>query len=546
MAISRRSTALLAALLTSLFMLAAVATANAAVSFDSPVYGDYINDTTPTIAYTGAPASSAVDLLNLDNDVIASSTSDADGNGTVTPAAAINSTPRERVLLQLDDGAQRPSVVLHVDWTPDFSQSPGAPVNADELTLTAGQAIPDRPVRLYIDDQLVSTETADADGEVTTADGYTDMAPHDLAAGPHTAYLTSVDAAGVESSHSPTLDFDIRPSAPAFTDLFDNVQLNQSSPAVDFHAVDQAADKVTLYELDHDGNLVTLGETTDISSGTASITPTLSDGTHYLVATQTVDGIESDPNMGSVTTIVNTSAPVLDGPDAVTYDQRPWFDAANVLDGDNSQLVLYIDGQEAGRDSGFGGDEDSLQPTNPLTSGPHSAYVVTVDDLGHQSAVPSNTVTFTVNDAPVDDPATGPQSGSEPTAEPPAATPVVPPAVVPAPVPPVLTPTMSAPSKVALSSHVLTAKRPVKVSFVVAKPATIKLTIAKTVKGKTTTVATVSVKVKRPGKGSYLLKAKVGHKTLAKGSYTVSLQAVSPAKGVQRPSKTVGQTLTVR
>ena len=528
-------------------MLAAVANANAAVTFAGPVYGDYVNDTTPTVAYTGAPASSTVDLLNLDNDVIATSTSDADGNGTVTPAAAINGTPRERVLLQLDDGAQRPSVMLNVDWTPDFSQSPGGdPVNAGDLTLTAGQAIPDRPVKLYIDDQLVDTETADADGEVTTADGYTDMAPHDLAAGPHTAYLTSVDAAGVESSHSPTLDFDIRPSAPAFTALFDNVQLNQSSPAIDFHAVDDAADKVTLYELDGDGNLVTVGETTDISSGTARITPTLSDGTHYLVATQTVQGIESDPNMGSVTTIVNTSAPVLDGPDATTYDQRPWFHAANVLDGDNSQLVLYIDGQEAARDSGFGGGEDSLQPTAPLTSGPHSAYVVTVDDLGHQSAVQSNAVSFTVNDAPVDDPATGPQFGSEPAPEPPAATPVAPPTVIPAPVPPVLTPTMSAPSKVALSSHVLTAKRPVKVSFVVAKPATIKLTIAKTVKGKTTTVATVSVKVKRAGKGSYMLKAKVGKKTLAKGSYTVSLQAVSPTKGVQQPSKMVGQKLTVR
>jgi len=89
---------------------------------------------------------------------------------------------------------------------------------------------------------------------------------------------------------------------------------------------------------------------------------------------------------------------------------------------------------------------------------------------------------------------------------------------------------MSAPSKVTLSSHVLTAKRPVKVSFVVAKPATIKLTIAKTVKGTTTTVATESVKVKRPGKGSY----------------TVSLQAVSPTKGSQGPSTMVGQKLTVR
>jgi len=216
LAISRRSTALLAALLTSLLMLAAVANANAAVTFDGPVYGDYVNDTTPTVAYTGAPASSTVDLLNLDNDVIATSTSDADGNGTVTPAAAINGTPRERVLLQLDDGAQRPSVVLHVDWTPDFSQSPGGdPVNADALTLTAGQAIPDRPVKLYVDDQLVDTETADADGEVTTADGYTDMAPHDLAAGPHTAYLTSVDAAGARSR--PAMSLIARMCAPVAT-----------------------------------------------------------------------------------------------------------------------------------------------------------------------------------------------------------------------------------------------------------------------------------------------------------------------------------------
>jgi hypothetical protein len=374
------------------------------------------------------------------------------------------------------------------------------------------------------------------------------MAPHDLAAGPHTGYLTSVDADGVESSHSTPLDFDVRPAAPAFTALFDNVQLNQSNPAVDVHGVDDAADKVTLYELDGEGSLVTLGETTSVDSGSARITPTLSDGTHYLVAAHTVQGIESDLNIGSVATIVNTAAPVLDGPDAITYDQRPWFHAANVLDGDNSQLVLYVDGNEVARDSGFGGDEESLQPAEPLTSGPHSAYVVTVDDLGHTSAVHSNVVTFTVNDVPADEP-TGPQSGDAPAATPPAATPVAPVApttVIPAPVPPVAMPTMSAPSKVTLSSHVLTAKRPVKVSFVVAKPATIKLTVAKTVKGKSTTVATVSVRVKRPGKGSYMLKTKVGNKTLAKGSYTLSLQAVSPTRSVTRPSKTVRQKLTVR
>jgi hypothetical protein len=66
------------------------------------------------------------------------------------------------------------------------------------------------------------------------------------------------------------------------------------------------------------------------------------------------------------------------------------------------------------------------------------------------------------------------------------------------------------------------------------------VTITKVSKGRTTTVASVDVKVKA-GKGSYTLRTKVGKKTLKKGTYKLTLQTVSGTK----KSKAVTQKLTV-
>jgi hypothetical protein len=103
------------------------------------------------------------------------------------------------------------------------------------------------------------------------------------------------------------------------------------------------------------------------------------------------------------------------------------------------------------------------------------------------------------------------------------------------------TPTPAALSKGKLSSHTLTKKRPVKVSFTISKPSTVTLTLTRKVKGKTKTAAKVSFRVKA-GKASYTLSTKVAKRNLPKGIYTLSLRT---AAGTQL-SKSITEKLTVR
>ena len=104
-----------------------------------------------------------------------------------------------------------------------------------------------------------------------------------------------------------------------------------------------------------------------------------------------------------------------------------------------------------------------------------------------------------------------------------------------------LTPTPSTPTKVDFSSNTLTKANPIKVAFTLKKAGTVRVTITKTVKGKTVTVATVNVK-RKAGKGTYTLRTKVGGKTLKKGKYKVSLQTVDGKK----TSKAVSEKVNVR
>jgi hypothetical protein len=359
-------------------------------------------------------------------------------------------------------------------------------------------------------------------------------------------------------------------------------------------------------------------------SGRATVTPELAEGTDRLVVTQVVNGVTSVTSE-EMTVTVKTSAPVLDPfDDPISSENRPWFSASNLLinNADNdTKLKLYVDGQLAATDDNFGGGTDSVQPEAALTDGNHSAYVTTVDDLGHEGPA-SNAISFAIDaTAPALPTAVSPANGATVTSgspqitlhsDPgaivhllvdemqdegdlvadangnvtftlsanladgthtlyfwsrdvlwnatdvtsstftvkttvavaaPAATPVVVPVTPVAPVAPVApTVTVVAPAKVSLSSHTLTASKPVKVGFTLAKAGTIKVTITKVVKGKTVVVATVSVKAKA-GKGSYTLKTKVGNKKLTKGSYKVSLQTVS---GKKTSKPTAAQKIKVR
>jgi hypothetical protein len=430
MRLSRRTLALPCALLLSF---AGAASAQAAITITSPANGGYTNDLTPVVEFTGAAAVGAV-RLEVDAVVLGSTTADGFGDGSVSPDADITSDPID------DDGEGNPignrfgltlrdpdgdspnldTITVHIDQVPSIATSTH-PQLAENVSFSGENAIPEQDVRLYIDGDLDSTVSADTDGSNTEIVPTAELTP-----GSHTAYMTSVDADGFESSPSETANFDVAPPAPAFSQFFENVQLNQTQPPVTFHDVDPAATRVTLYhlvEISGTGTEVEIGHTTVVTNGTATITPsTPFDSREYLIAKQTVGGVETVDYLGDngpLTAVVNTSAPVLEFSyiEPLTNDNRPYFYAENALEnlGDDNDTsgLLYIDGVPAGHADGDGGGNVGIQPDAAVAEGPHTAYVVTVDDLGHESAVQSNAVDFTVDSvAPAAPTVTSPANGS--------------------------------------------------------------------------------------------------------------------------------------
>jgi hypothetical protein len=631
--VSRRTIPALTAAFAASCALTGAASAQAAIHIDSPTAYSYTNDRTPEVRFSGSGPSEHVDLeaaLSSDGGAgwhnVGDTTSDNNGSGSIVPAVAITSAANDNVSFRVIDtttGSNDVGVV-YVNVVPTMSSGfqDGGTVPAGDVEFSASGAIPDQDVALFVDGNGVGSVTADEDGNVSGLTPSSALAP-----GSHTAYLRTVDADGTQSGNSTAISFYVSPPAPAFDDLFDGAQLNQSQPALVVGGVDPSASAVAVSEYDEDSNgYVELAHTNTVTAGgRATVTPTLADGDHYLVVTQTVSGVESVLS-DNYTVTVQTSAPVLEPIDELGNEARPYFSASNLLmnnAGNDTKLKLYVDGQVAAIDDNFGGGTDSVQPDAPIADGAHSAYVTTVDDLGHESQTPSNTVSFAIDTvAPVLPTAVSPANGSTVTSATPqitlhtepgvlvhllvddaqdegdqisdaagnvtftlsakladgthtlyawaadatgnatdvvaytfvvktaAATPAAPaaPAAPTTPATPALpvvpavpaAAVAAAPTKVTLSSHTLTASKPVKVGFTLAKAGTLKVTITKVVKRKTVVVATVDVKAKA-GKGSYTLRRKVGKHTLAKGSYKLNLQAVSGSK----KSKTVSQKLTV-
>jgi hypothetical protein len=251
---------------------------------------------------------------------------------------------------------------------------------------------------------------------------------------------------------------------------------------------------------------------------------TLADGS-YTVYAVTVDdlGHESTARSNEVTFTLDATAPgapTLVSPangsvigtsiPQVTVTGEPGTRVHIIVDyvGEEGDLIVDANGNA------------TFTLTQALADGAHALSAVAVDAAGNWGE--TSYADFTVKTA--------------------VAVPPTPPVVTPPVVTPTPTATPTAPTKVSLSSSTLTAKTPVTVGFTLKKAGTVKVTITKTVKGKTVTVATVNVKVKKAGKGTYTLKTKVGGKTLKKGSYEVSLQTVNGKK----KSKSVSAKVSVR
>jgi hypothetical protein len=429
---SRRSLSGLAALAASTLMLAG-APAHAAPGIDITSLDDvtYTNDATfsPDVAFSGATPNEAVTLEFGDVEV-ETANADAFGNGTIVTDAVIAPTPGPRMSVQVrvtdtSSPGNNDAVSVRVDEVPSFvvdddededTTDEGDVVTQGQLLFKATNAIPGEDVLLLLDGETEYSDAgagdADEDGNVEHIGVYDDLTP-----GSHTARLVSEDSNGVQSSPSAPVTFTVAeaPAQPQFKDLFDGAQLNQSQPTLNLTGIDADATKVTLYHL-VDGDTVELVTSTDVDplNHTATITPTLPEGMSGLIVKQTARGVETgageagDGYPDQVNVVVDTAAPtLLKGFTREPSNEIPWFYIEGALKSSGSGLhtnivELYIDGKLAGTDGTDGGGAAGVHPEtfadgSVIPDGAHTAYAVTVDDLGHRSTVHSNTVTFTLD-----------------------------------------------------------------------------------------------------------------------------------------------------
>jgi hypothetical protein len=153
--------------------------------------------------------------------------------------------------------------------------------------------------------------------------------------------------------------------------------------------------------------------------------------------------------------------------------------------------------------------------STPLGNGAHTLIADSLDEVDNFSETDAS---FTVA-VPATTPA---PTTTAPTAPPTTTTPPATTTPTPTPTP---TPDPQAPKTLTLSSHTLSAGNPVKLSFSLTKPGTVTVTVIRTVDGKSKVVGTEVVKVGKSGKHSVSLSTRFAGHTLAKGSYTLSLQA---------------------
>jgi hypothetical protein len=284
-------------------------------------------------------------------------------------------------------------------------------------------------------------------------------------------------------------------------------------------------------------------------NGSWSVTPTVLTNGTYSVLASTTDGAG---NIGSATQqlTIDTVPPL------ITLDGAPMVLTTNP--------TATISGTTNAAPGTLITVEVGAQTLSAVVNG-----TTITESVGAQTltAVVQSTGTWNVAPAPmgegvrtitasVTDPAGNTSTASEQltvepiVASPIAQTPTSPTAPTPAPSAAVTTPTSQpkstpvphAPTRVSVSSHTLTDRDPVKVSFTLTKPGVVQLKLVEMVRGDAKTIGTITIKDRKAGKDSYELTDRfAGHKLNA-GSYRLNLQTTS---GKLR-SKAVIQKVSVR
>lgn len=379
--------------------------------------GQSTNDNTPTLEGV-TEANSVVTILDKGT-VIGTTTSDADGNWSFTPAPELGEG-NHALTATVTDGAGNispatPPFLLVVD-----TLAPAAPIITSVIddqpgntSLTNGQLTNDAQPTLNGKGEAGATITIKDKGvEIGTArvdeSGNWIFTPENaLGQGQHVFTTTATDQAGNTGGASSafTLELDsVAPLAPVISNVQDNTApttgpigngqtTNETRPALS--GTGEIGATITILS---DG--LPIGTTTVGAGGTWSFTPTdaLSNGPHTLTATATDSAGNTSPASSGFTFTVDTVSPNTPVITQVSDDVGPLTgnlnngqatnDARPTLNGTaeaNSTVKIYDNGTLIDTVSADGNGVWNFTPGSALGNGNHVLTVTSTDAAGNVS-----------------------------------------------------------------------------------------------------------------------------------------------------------------
>ncbi|SDT12986.1 Ig-like domain-containing protein [Microlunatus soli] len=367
------------------------------------------------VAVTGTGEPGAIVEITVDGEVVGSTQVNDDGNWSFTPSEPLGDGEHTIGATQTDAaGNTSPAadpVTITVDTTAPAapvisSPADGAALNDATPTIT-GTGEPGATVEVFVDGASIGTVIVGDDG------GWSITVPDDqpLTGGDHVITAGQTDPAGNASPVSDpvtvTIDSDVAP--PGIESPADGSSTNDSTPAIT--GIGEPGATVTVTSGD-----TVLGTATVDGDGNWSLTPdALADGTYTITATQTDAAQNASEASDPVTFTVDTAAPAAP---AVTspVDGAATDDATPVITGTGepgATVTVIIDGDDVG--TAVVGEDGSwsVELTDPLADGDHTASATQTDPAGNTSPA-SEPVGFTVDTAAPDAPViTGPADGAK-------------------------------------------------------------------------------------------------------------------------------------
>ncbi|QCA17382.1 BapA prefix-like domain-containing protein [Citrobacter freundii] len=379
--------------------------------------GQSTNDNTPTLEGV-TEANSVVTILDKGT-VIGTTTSDAGGNWSFTPAPALGEG-NHALTATVTDGAGNispatPPFLLVVD-----TLAPAAPIITSVIddqpgntSLTNGQLTNDAQPTLNGKGEAGATITIKDKGvelgtaRVDESGNWTFTPENALGQGQHVFTATATDQAGNTGGASSafTLELDsVAPLAPVIGNVQDNTApttgpigngqtTNETRPALS--GTGEIGATITILS---DG--LPIGTTTVGAGGTWSFTPTdaLSNGPHTLTATATDSAGNTSPASSGVTFTVDTVSPNTPVITQVSDDVGPLTgnlnngqatnDARPTLNGTaeaNSTVKIYDNGTLIDTVSADGNGVWNFTPGSALGNGNHVLTVTSTDAAGNVS-----------------------------------------------------------------------------------------------------------------------------------------------------------------